>query len=391
MTLGIFWLAETLRAADFYCWQRRWDAATIASCEQIWEDDKRNLAILASELISEKGIWKWQNAEVPKTWWQRNRVTAVLRLGVGVLQLSQEEISRIITQKAQQIGCKQIQLDLDIPESRISDYAPLLQTLRKANPEISWSVTLLPCHLKHQKAMKEISAQVAYYVLQLHGIEAPRLRSENYALMNEETTTQAIKQARELGAKFIMALPTYGYILKFDSNGRFERLYSEGFGTTDDYSLLELAAPNLPLIAQIIRDNPDLELIWFRLPVAGDRWNLAIETIEQLEKGCAPEAELELTQFPLNSGSGWRLEATFKHQIPLKPVTINLYNSLETPTMPGEFWPLNNTISAPDTAYGTLPTTITITPQTAHRAFPIGIILSPTPLPAIIIERVPES
>jgi hypothetical protein len=110
---------------------------------------------------------------------------------------------------------------------------------------------------------------------------------------------RAVERAARLGRPFRVALPTYGYVVAFDAQGRFVGLSAEGpalswpAGTT----AREIRA-NPALMADLVagwsRDRPEWfqGLIWYRLPVPGDRLNWAWVTLTNVMAGQVPRPSL---------------------------------------------------------------------------------------------------
>ncbi len=347
--------------AQWYVWQRQWSDELIAAAADARAE---KLYILRGELELEAEQWQWKRVAVPEAF---RSEAAVLRAPAAALRAPEQLLEALISE-VEQLESGEIQLDIDVPERQLAEYARLLHQLTRCYPERLWSVTLLPCHLERPECAA-IFDSVAFYVLQLHGIEPPERREIPYTLMNTATVDRAIRKAREFGHPFRIALPTYAYVLAFYPDGRFRRLYAEAFPGDCDDDALEIAAPDLPLIAAVIRANPDLPVIWFRLPVAPDRWTLPRETIAILETGTAPEPELEL--IPEADGRQLRIYCRWLHRIPLRRQPLEL--RLPEEWRRGECFLLNGA-GADNWSCGAPPEVIQVPPAPSGKKIPVAII-----------------
>lgn len=363
-------------ANGFYVWQRHWsDKVETAVCSEL-ESGTHDLYVLGGELEYECGEARWRGTGVPEPVWSHQRVTAVFRLPVQALDNPGGTAASIVAH-ALKLGVSRFQLDADVPESKIVRYAELVEEIRSRWPadagELRLGATFLPCHLD-LKAIRRVLAAVDEPVIQLHGIDAPKNRSDKWTLMKHKTVFRALKSARSLDGRFKMALPSYAYVLTFSEDGSFRRLYAEGL--TDDFNLppgttCELAAPDLDLIHEIFKSPLKLPVIWFRLPVRGvDRWCLERETLSILERG---EKPLPAVEFAVRDGGGKGtvdIVACYRNQIPLTGVTAEFdWGAVD---MAGEFFPLNGCRIVGDAVYGRLPTSVYVAPFACGETFVIG-------------------
>ncbi len=187
----------------------------------------------------------------------------------------------------------EIQLDCDVPESKLGKYAVFLGGLRERLPRHTFSVTLLPCHLKHE-ALREVCAQVQYVVLQLHALERPKDLPETYQLFDVKVAEAAVARMRTLSVPFKLALPSYAYMVHYDAEGKFRRLSAETLPALKAGESRRLAAPNWEELIAFRRANADLAVIWFRLPQVGDRLALEAENLKRLSRNELPRMEAEI-------------------------------------------------------------------------------------------------
>ena len=360
-------------ANGFYVWQRHWSESVEKSFDDEIGNDTHDLYVLAGEL--EPG-GKWQNADVPERVWRLPRVTPVFRLPARSLENPGRAVAEMLV-RVRALGVSRLQLDVDAPERQLSRYAELVEGIRRGWPgnagELSLGATFLPCHLD-SKGIHRILAAIDEPVIQLHGINAPKHRSEKWALMERKTVFRALKTAYGLDRRFKMALPSYAYVLTFNEDGSFRRLYAEGL--PDDFELppgmtRELAAPDVDLLREIFASPFRLPAIWFRLPVSGaDRWCLDRETLAMLERGEKPRPSVEFTVRSGGRHGVMDIVARYRHQIPLAGTIAVVDWGVKDGA--GEFFPLNDCSIDDDTAYGRLPSRIRIVPFACGEPFVIG-------------------
>ena len=358
--------AYLLSGNGFYVWQQQWTDAVEAAVIDELTAGTHDLYILGGELEYVNGAARWRLPSVPEWHWRKTRVTAVLRLPVRALDDLEISAAKTIA-RAVALKVNRIQLDVDVPERAIVRYAELLEKLRRDWPEsagkLHLGVTLLPCHLPHSEVSMVLKA-IDEPIIQLHGIDAPKSCSDHWALMNRSTAFGALRAARKLDSRFKMALPSYAYVLTFNADGSFRRLYAEGL--PDDFTLPQgtiraLAAPDLELIHEILSSPLCLPTIWFRLPVSGaDRWCFSRETLASLERGEKPTPSIEFLVQPGARAEVANIVARYHHQIPSAGAFAVVEWGSEKAI--GEFFPLNGCRVEGDEAYGRLPRVISIPP-----------------------------
>ncbi len=375
----------------FYVWQRHWsDKVESAVCSEL-ETGTHDVYVLGGELECEGKTVRWREVEVPERIWRHPRVMAVFRLPVQALGHA-GPVAGAIVSRANAMGVCRVQLDADVPERMIARYAELVEGIRSRWPakagELRLGATFLPCHLD-LKGVRRVLAAIDEPVIQVHGIDVPKNRAAPWALMKRKTVLRALRAARTLDGRFKMALPSYAYVLTFNADGSFRRLYAEGLpdsfkpppGTT-----CELAAPDLDLLHDIFASPLRLPAIWFRMPVPGvDRWCLERETLSLLERGERPVPSVE---FSIRSGGRVGtvdIFARYRHQIPLEGVTATVDWGADG--MSGEFFPLNGCRIVGRGVHGRLPDSVRIAPFACGEVFAIGKAITPANPTAISIKE----
>ena len=302
--------------------------------------------------------------------------TAVFRVRIGALD-DPATTGAVLATRAAELNATRVQLDVDAPERRLSDYASLAAAVREGLPaDSTLSLTLLPCHLAHPEAVRAVLAPADYGVLQLHGIDPPGSLDEGWRLMDPSTVRTALDRARALGLPFRVALPAYAYVLQFAPDGTFRRLWAEGFPgvwAIPPGDIVRLASPDLTLLAGLLADPATPPAIWFRMPVpGGDRWCLDAATLRELESGRAPAPAVVLDTEPLPAGNGFRLYAAFLHDIPLDAATVPL--RWRDSARVGEWMPLGGCVA--DAPVGRLPDSVTLAPHACGERFLAAVVLT---------------
>jgi len=376
----------------FYVWQRHWSDKVEAAVSAELEIGTHDVYLLGGELEYEEGRPRWRGADVPVRLWRHSRVASVFRLPVQALDDPDKSAAEVVS-RAAMLGVSRIQLDVDVPESMIVRYAELVERIRVRWPSESGALrlgaTFLPCHLG-LKDIRRVLAGIDEPVIQLHGIDAPKTHSEAWSLMKRKTVFRALRSARTLDGRFKMALPSYAYVLTFNADGSFRRLYAEGL--PDDSELphgvvREIAAPDLGLLHEIFKSPLRLPVIWFRLPVRGvDRWCLERETLSLLERGELPEASVE---FAVRSGACTGtvdLVVRYRHQIPIKGVAAVI--DWGTRSTEGEYFALNGSGVDGETVHGRLPSSVQIPPFACGEEFVFGKAITQSDPREISIKEV---
>jgi hypothetical protein len=192
----------------------------------------------------------------------------------------------------------ELQIDFDCPESKLAGYAKWVGAIRAAVSPLPVTITALPAWLKRQ-SFKQLINVADGYVLQVHSLERPRSADAKFTLCDPAAAREAVERAAHLGKLFRVALPTYGYMLAFDVNGRFAGVSAENPAMTwpKGTQLRELSAdPNAlaDLVKSWTENRPSAlaGLIWYRLPIAEDTLNWRWATLAAVMNGATPRADV---------------------------------------------------------------------------------------------------
>lgn len=325
--------------APFYIWHRNWKSPNLI---QAVKANKSSDYYFISREFHHRKI---ERVVLPESWWRLpNRKVPVFRIRNAYFKkyLGQPEtLAEVIVNEYQKVKgekkrVKELQIDLDCPESKLKAYAVLLAKLKKRLPKGDiLSFTCLPCHVG-KKDFREVTQAADYYVLQVHGLEFPKTLDDKVEILNLKVAERAIALAEKGTLPFYVALPTYAYQLNFNrENKKFLFLNSEKIPPPKPEVVSRIIVPdlkNLTLLANKKRSAKCLGIIWFKLPVKGDQFNLDMNTINQISRDVAPEPHLTYQWEKKQNGL---LQLSIKNHGMLNPGNANI--KLNWPTKAGVY------------------------------------------------------
>lgn len=210
--------------------------------------------------------------------------------------------------RAAGVGVAEVQIDFDAAEAKLAGYVSWLKAVRARTNGVRLVFTALPAWLRHA-AFRELARAADGFVLQVHSLERPASIDARFSLCEPERALAWVRQAAEIGKPFRVALPTYGYLLGFDPAGKFIGLSAEGPRRSWPPGTRLRAVRSDPLaltpLARALRAEPPPNcagVIWFRLPVAGDRLNWDPATFAAVLHGELPERRLTVEAVWSESG-----------------------------------------------------------------------------------------
>lgn len=227
----------------------------------------------------------------------------VLRIGASAsrLEWTPDQIAPVsaLVRELAALQPKEIQCDYDCPQSRLDRYTRLLDTLQKEAGAITLVPTTLPSWLD-EPGFKKLVATRPGYVLQVHSLQLPKQAGQPVVIFDPATARAAVKKAAAIGVPFRIAMATYGCEVWFGSDGKVMEVISEDSAPLNKVPAsraFTLADPTES--ARLIREwntapPPGLQaVIWYRLPVEGDRRNWPWVTFQHVVRG--EEAASNLT------------------------------------------------------------------------------------------------
>jgi Protein of unknown function (DUF3142) len=303
--------AETngLLKQEVYIWQRTWNAAVRDSLARHASSFSRLVALNAEV------TWKQKRPQIIRVAldWAALRaakrpIGLALRIGAypgpfdsngEVMALLVEQASSLIAEgQANQLQAGELQIDFDCAESKLDGYRVWVEAIRRKIAPVPVTITVLPTWL-HQASLKRLIAGTDGYVLQVHSIERPKDADAPFTLCDPSAARRAVERAGQLGVPFRVALPTYGYVMAFDRDGRWIGLSAEGPSQSwpEGVQLREVRADPVAL-AHIVQswttNRPEAlaGIIWYRLPVSEDFLNWRWPTLSAVMTGHTPRESL---------------------------------------------------------------------------------------------------
>jgi hypothetical protein len=294
---------------EAYVWQREWSPAVRESIGQA--GDLAGLAVLAAEIDlrprTPSVIRIPLDAATLKGYGRP--VGAALRVHAFpgrfvddpkmVLYLQNLVRDIVAEARAKGLALAEIQMDYDCPEWKLEDYRGLLLSLRRSAAPVPVRFTALPVWLYQVRAFRKLLEVVDGYVLQVHSLEPPHGPGGPIALTEPKSARAWVEKAARFGKPFRVALPTYSYQVAFDAKGKLIGILAEGpllsFG---EGTTVRSATSDPQAMAGLVRgwtEKRPQELagvIWYRLPVAGDRNNWSWPTLRTVMAGRAPQPGL---------------------------------------------------------------------------------------------------
>jgi hypothetical protein len=212
----------------------------------------------------------------------------------------QEAASNIIHRaRAENVAISELHVDFDCAESKLAGYAEWIASLRHSFPDVPITITVLPSWLKQPNAFQRLIEPLDSYVLQVHSLARPKAIGDPVQLCDPQLARKAIFEAAPFGKPFLVALPTYSYLLAFDEDGQFAGLQAESAARVQGNrgTIRKLGAPPNVMAGLVRNLNTNRPaalagIIWYRLPVASDSLNWSWPTLAAVMRGEEPKPQL---------------------------------------------------------------------------------------------------
>lgn len=336
-----------------FVWQRNWTPAVINSLEEHRAAFEKCIVLNAEIVWSDS---RPRVIQVPLDYsairQSRGPVGLALRIGYSpsaFTKVSFELISKtareiLAAAEGENIPLSELHIDFDCPESKLGNFTKLLGDLKSSLPAIPLTITTLPTWLTHRSEFSKLIEPVSSYVLQVHSLERPRDFVQRLTLCDPETALQAVRIAGNFSKPFLVALPTYSYLVAFDEKGQFAGIRAEQ----------SWSAPKLDMLTKEVRSSPsemarlvqELEtcnipslggIIWYRLPTSDDRLNWSWETLRSVMSGKVPASCLKcemkqtrpgLYEVILRNDGSEQFEGTLAVQLDAPAATILAQDAL---------------------------------------------------------------
>jgi Protein of unknown function (DUF3142) len=281
---------------QLYVWQRQWTDAHDDALAQS-RGDFSTLRVLALQTYPQTG---WHRARINPALLKNDGrpLIAVIRLDGQLKTLDQTEataqILRVVADwQAQGLTLAGVEVDHDAGTARLPAYREFLAGLRDVLPAtLKLSITALPAWLDSPE-LPALLAVVDSSVLQVHAVSKP----ERGLFDPAQAKQWAGRWSRITAKPFYLALPAYGIALlpgdggapMVESEVPIERTGQRRELLADPLQLLKLANQ--------LRAEPPAHLaglIWFRLPLKGDRRAWSLATLRAVARGDRLASQLNL-------------------------------------------------------------------------------------------------
>lgn len=225
----------------------------------------------------------------------------VLRIEGSRLRADADMLARALGEIAQRwrrqgLQIEGVEVDHDCASAALADYADWLRRFRAAVPsDLALSITALPSWLEAPEGLSALREVADETVLQVHAVEAWRS-----ALVDAESSLRWARAWQAHAPRpFRVALPAYSLRVQLGRDGKPVTVDAEGALDRSGQGALERRADPAE-VARLVRAlgvEPLSQLqglLWFRLPVAGDRRSWAPSTLAAVMRGELPSASIEL-------------------------------------------------------------------------------------------------
>ncbi len=299
-------------AHEVYVWQRQWGAVVSKALNQA-AGQTSGFSVLAAEV-------SWKGDEVDREVrvaidYESLKTTGrpvglALRIGPysgpfdkrGGASSFLTGLAGSLIAEAREAGVEpvELQIDFDCAESRLNGYRKWVEAFREKISPVPVVITVLPCWL-NERAFKALARSSDGFVLQVHSLERPKGPDAPIILCDSKAAVRWGEQAARYGVPFRVALPTYGYLVAFNKEGRFIGLTAEGPSRRwDEGTILRNVGSEPVAMARLVQgwqeDRPCTMqgIIWYRLPVETDSLNWKWVTLSAIMAGRIPRDSMRV-------------------------------------------------------------------------------------------------
>ena len=298
--------SEQVLKVEAYVWQTA-DRADV-------RDAVRKSGGLVSRLHFRAAEMRWDDGTFVTQWFVKDLPVPdcglVVRIGASAsgLDWTPEQIAQVsaVFEKAAEFSPSEIQCDFDCPQKKLGSYKSLLDALQNVVGEIPLVPTALPSWMAERDFGSLVEGRPGY-VLQVHSLQLPERAEEPTVISDPEKARSAARKAAALGVPFRIAMATYGCEVRFGADGKVLDVVSEDLvemppGAVSRSFALADPVESAKLIVEWKKERPEglQSIVWYRLPIAGDRRNWPMETLRLVALGklSDPVAVLEATSGP---------------------------------------------------------------------------------------------
>ncbi|WP_431092899.1 DUF3142 domain-containing protein [Pseudomonas brassicacearum] len=281
---------------QLYIWQRQWTKAHEPALRQS-RGDFSSLRVLALQAFPGAG---WSRARIDPALLKADGrpLIAVIRLDGQLKALDQDEVIAQIQQvlgdwQAQGLTPVGVEIDHDAGNARLPAYGKFLGQLRQVLPaNVRLSITALPAWLD-SPALPGLLETADSSVLQVHAVSDPR-----QGLFDPKQARRWAQRWNGVTKKpFYLALPAYGVALLTQESGAPVVESEVPIDRAGERRELLADPQQVAGLAVDLRADPPKHLaglIWFRLPLAGDRRAWSLTTLGAVARGDNLDSRLAL-------------------------------------------------------------------------------------------------
>lgn len=301
-----------------YVWQRDWNDAVQRAVRERAPAFDAGLVALGAEIAWKDGVPQHVLVPIERALLAGDaRPSGIaLRIGPCPKHLLRDDattayivgVARDMLAAARAAGWEpaELQLDFDSATSRLDDYRRWVEVLVAAVRPVPVTITVLPTWMS-SPAFGPLVASSAGFVLQVHSVEKAALESESPSLCDAASAVSWAERAARFGVPFRVALPTYGYLAVLHDDGTLRGLVAEtGSPLLSSGARARLVSAEPQAMAALVahwshsRPAPMEGIIWYRMPVDGDRLNWAWPTLARVMAGEKPVAQIAVRAVPVD-------------------------------------------------------------------------------------------
>lgn len=197
----------------------------------------------------------------------------------------------------------ELQLDFDAGTNKLAGYARWVDAVAALAGPTPVTITALPDWLRSSE-LPQLLSKTEGWVLQVHGLQ-PMTRGEAAEIFDLEAAREAVERAAMIAEAsdrpLRVSLPTYTYLVVRDPiTGEAQGIAAEQAPRRLDRARFDRAEADPAAVAELIAgwssDRPAAlaGIVWFRLPVAGDRLAWSWSSLSAVIAGRAPSEALRL-------------------------------------------------------------------------------------------------
>lgn len=294
---------------DVYVWQRAWTPEVRAGLEQA-RGTMEEIVVLAAQVSVGKAKPVEPAIDYATLKASGKPIGLAMRIDPYFGEFREDDSAirglvevaraRIADARANGVEPRELQIDFDCAESKLAGYGLWLRTLREAVKPLPICPTVLPSWLDRAE-FANLARECGSFVLQVHCVAPPRRLEDTRRLTDPASATRWVDQAAGLGVPFRVALPTYTYLVAFDTSGKPLGVSAEGAASSwpEDATVVRWEADPAEvanLIAQWTKSRPAAlrGVIWYRLPIGSDALNWRWPTLAAVMQGRAPLRQLSV-------------------------------------------------------------------------------------------------